>query len=100
MSKDRDKHVFDIASTNGFDLRGLSLAHEIRSFLENLKDSGTSIDSGTGPRTADLWVKIGGVEYFVTVGPSNSQLIKEGKTREELGLPPLSGDGLGPTEGE
>lgn len=50
-----------------WDKRPVSLALEIRSFLESVKDEGTHIDSGTDGVTGDLWVKVGGVEYTVTV---------------------------------
>lgn len=63
---------------SGWDRRPLSLAYEIRGFLENIKDEGTSIDSGTDGSNGDLWVKIQGIEYFITLRKSNAQLAKEG----------------------
>lgn len=67
-----------------WDRKPLSLAHEIRMFLDNVKDQGTEIDSGTDGTCGDLWVTIQGIEYLITVKKSNNQLAKEGK------LPPPS----------
>lgn len=54
-----------------WDQRPFSVATELRSLLSTLKDEGTSIDSGSGDGCADLWVTIGGVEYFISIRPSN-----------------------------
>jgi len=72
------KGVVDMAAAAGWDTKPLSLAHEIMGFLEGVKDQGTSIDSGTNGTTGDLWVTIQGVEYFIQVGKSRGQLVKEG----------------------
>lgn len=56
----------------GWDKRPLSLASEIRSFLESVKDEGTSIDSGTDGVTGDLWVTVQGVSYTVCVFKTGS----------------------------
>lgn len=72
----------------GWDKAPLSIAHEIRKFLDAVKDAGTEIDSGTDGVTGDLWVTIQGVEYLVAVKKSNKQLVKEGK------LPPPPSEGL------
>lgn len=82
--KDREKHVFEVASNAGFDMRPYSVVTELKRVLASLADHGTSMDSGTGSRSADLWLTIGGVEYFLTVRPSNNQLIKEGVRPEDL----------------
>jgi hypothetical protein len=73
-----------------WDRKPLALAHEIRNFLSSVKDQGTEIDSGTDGMSGDLWVKIGGVEWYINIRKSNGQLLKEGHSRESLGLPPLS----------
>jgi hypothetical protein len=44
-----------------------SLALEIKGFLQSVKDADTSIDSGGGLGEADLWVKVQGVEYHISV---------------------------------
>lgn len=62
-----------------WDQRPAGLASEIRSFLDSLKDEGTAIDSGGGDGSADLWVTVQGVEYFINVRKSNNQLVREGK---------------------
>ena len=86
--RDRTKEVMHIGMVEGFDMRAYSLAIEIKEFLRTIADEGTGIDTGTFAREADIDVTIGGVEYYITVRPSNVQLLKEGVPREELGLPP------------
>lgn len=46
---------------------------EIRQLLKStIADHGSSMDTGGGLGQADLWVQVGGVEYFITVkGPSS-----------------------------
>lgn len=68
------------------------LAHEISDFLQSVKDEGSNIDSGTDGESGDLWIVIQGVEWYINIRKSNKQLLKEGKSRGELGLPPLSTD--------
>ena len=82
-----------VSNTPGWDGKPLSLAHEIMGFLEQVKDGGTSIDSGTGntevslrdgnceTMEANLWVKVQGVEYFLSIRKSNNQLVSEGKLK-------------------
>ena len=55
----------------------VTMAHELVALLEPIKDHGTEIDTGGGMGEADLWVKIGGVEWFITVRKSNNQIAKE-----------------------
>lgn len=62
-----------------WDQRPMSLAGEVRKFLASIKDAGTSIDSGGGDGSADLWVTVDGVEYFISMRRSNRQLAREGK---------------------
>lgn len=62
-----------------WDQRPMSLAGEVRRFLASIKDTGTSIDSGSGDGCADLWVTVDGVEYFISMRRSNRQLAREGK---------------------
>lgn len=45
----------------------LLLAHEIREFLKSVVDHGSNIDSGGGDGVADLWAKVGGVEYHISI---------------------------------
>lgn len=54
-----------------------SLRDEIRELLTSVRDHGTSSDGGGGMGQADLWVTVQGVEYFITVRKSNSQLRKD-----------------------
>jgi hypothetical protein len=52
-------------------------ALEIKRLLESIKDEGSEIDSGMGDGCGDLWVKCGGVEYFISFRKSNNQMAKE-----------------------
>lgn len=54
-----------------------SLRDELIELLSTVRDEGTSCDTGGGMGQADLWVKVQGVEYFITVKKSNSQIKKE-----------------------
>ena len=64
----------------GWDTGARSLMNEVRIFLlSSVADAGTNIDSGGGDGDADLWVKVGGIEYYVNFRKSNNQLAKEGK---------------------
>lgn len=81
--KERVKQMMETLPPE-WDKRPIILAEEISAFLENIKDEGTGIDSGTDGQSGDLWVKIQGVEYWINIRKSNNQLIKEGK------LPPPS----------
>lgn len=71
MSDDKDREserwVMDVAQGSGIDTRPLSVALEIKTFLNTLKDHGTSIDYGCGMGQADLHVKINGEEWHVAV---------------------------------
>ena len=62
----RVKMVHDLIPAD-WDKGPLSLAHELREFLKSIVDEGTNIDSGGGDGTADLWPKIGGVEYHIQI---------------------------------
>lgn len=74
----RNKIANDLAfGVAGWDNRPRSLMLELREILQNVKDQGTSIDSGGGDGTGDLWVTVGGVEYFVSIRLSNNQLAKQ-----------------------
>lgn len=67
-AKPRIDAAEDIAAGLGWDRGARSLAHEIRTFLlASVADHGTAIDSGGGDGDADLWVKVGGVEYYIHI---------------------------------
>lgn len=70
------RHLHDIIPPD-WDRKPLSLAHEIRGFLDSVKDQGTEIDSGTDGISGDLWVTIQGIEYLITIKKSGAQLAKE-----------------------
>ena len=74
----RTKQVMDMMPAD-WDKKPLSLAYEIKGFLQSVKDEGTEIDSGTNGITGDLWVTVQGVEYFISIAKSAAQMAKEGK---------------------
>lgn len=65
----RQSEVVHIAPSE-WDMRPYMIATEIRDFLHSVKDEGSSIDSGAGNGSADLWVKVQGVEYLITIAPN------------------------------
>jgi hypothetical protein len=80
MSDDaeRREHIaYDLAAGQGWDNRPRLLMQDLRAYLHAIKDHGTHVDSGGGDGTGDLWVTVGGVEYFVTVRLSNNQIAKD-----------------------
>ena len=81
---ERVKKVIDMIPAD-WDKKPYALIWEIRTFLENVKDQGTSMDSGTDGTCGDLWVTIQGVEYLVTVKKSGAQLAREGKLTPPMG---------------
>lgn len=83
MSDNKIRILHDLIPPD-WDQKPIGLAHEIRGFLLSVKDEGTEIDSGTADGSADLWVTVQGIEYYVNIKRSNGQLAKEGK------LPPPS----------
>lgn len=50
-----------------WDVRPISLADELRKFLEPMVDAGTFIDTGSRNGFADLHPVIGGVEYHIQI---------------------------------
>jgi hypothetical protein len=84
VSSDKEKSIkwlHDVIPPE-WDRKPLSLAHEIMGFLENVKDQGTNIDSGTNGEAGDLWVTIQGIEYYISIQKSGLQKAKEGKQHE------------------
>lgn len=79
MADDDKRHraAYDLAAAQGWDMRPRMLMTELRAFLASIADAGTSIDSGGGDGTGDLWVTVGGVEYFISARLSNRELTKK-----------------------
>ena len=50
----------------------LAFREELRGLLESIKDEGTSIDSGGGMGGVDLWVKVGGKEFYLHMSESKT----------------------------
>lgn len=44
-----------------------SLIQEIRGLIQPLTDTGTSMDTGAGCGSADMYFTVGGVEYFMEI---------------------------------
>lgn len=95
---EEERRVLDVGARQ-WDGTPYTVALEIKRLLAAIVDVGTFIDSGHGllwPRhapapieghaEADLWPNIGGVEFYIMVRKSNSQLLREGITEEQLGL--------------
>lgn len=59
-----------------WDRKPFALATELRDFLSTVKDEGTQIDSGSGDGVADLWVTVGGIEYYISIKPSLKEAAK------------------------
>jgi hypothetical protein len=56
----------------------MSVAEEIMSFLRlAVIDEGTGFDTGGGMGQRDVWFKVDGREYFMTLRPSNAQILKD-----------------------
>ena len=60
----------DIAET-------LAFRDELVSLLNNLRDEGTGIDTGSGYGVGDIWVTVGGTEFFIQVQRSRYQAFKD-----------------------
>jgi hypothetical protein len=71
------KRVEELVSEAGWEMDHLKALHIIRAALCHVIDRGTAMDTGCGPQTADMWLTIGGVEYYMTLHKSNNQLDKE-----------------------
>ncbi len=67
-----DKRHTEVARLlpSDWNTKPFTLATEIRAFLSGICDEGTSIDSGSGDGCADLWVTIGGTEFYIAIKPS------------------------------
>lgn len=78
-SEERKNLAMQLAHGSFGDLNALSIAHELRKYLETMKDEGTEIDSGGLDGEGDLWVKIGGIEYYINIKKSGNQKAKEAR---------------------
>lgn len=50
---------------------------KIHAALKTIRDRNTVIDTGRGMGSADFWMKINGVEYFISVRRSEAQIAKD-----------------------
>lgn len=72
QDRENERWIMDVAQGSGIDTKPLTLALEIRKFLETIKDHGTSIDYGVGFGESDLHVKINGEEWHIAVKRSKN----------------------------
>jgi hypothetical protein len=77
IKKESIKRVEELAVEGGLAADALSVAHLIMAAIEPLADKGTSIDSGCGLCSSDLWIKIGGIEWYLNIRKSNNQIAQE-----------------------
>jgi hypothetical protein len=80
VTKEAENSVLGLAAQAGFDTGNIHIAHALGALLAQMKDKGTSIDSGGSQDSADLWVTVGGVEYYINIRKSNAQLEEEAQT--------------------
>lgn len=71
-----------LAAEEGWKAEHFDVASIIRALLKNVADEGYGVDSGGGPDAADLWFRLGGVEYYLNVRRSNNQLAKDAAASE------------------
>lgn len=76
MNDERHEMMRDLIPAD-WDQRPMDVADRIRAFLKTIADPDTNIDSGMSQSGADLWVKVNGVEYFISLSMSNAQKAKE-----------------------
>lgn len=57
----------------------MTIREELRAFLNTIIDEGTHIDSGGGFGQADLWPKIGGKEFLVSIKDLGTYQVKAGE---------------------
>lgn len=94
-----ERWVLEIGKSNDWDTSPYTIAVEMKRLLGSIIDSGTAVDSGLGSlfplgasepiaghSEASLYAFIEGKEFYITIRKSNQQLIKDGVTKEELGL--------------
>ena len=74
----RETEVVDLGLSVGFDMRPYSIVTEMKRLLAPIADEGSSMDSGTMDGEADLYLTVGGVEFFITVKLSNSYKARVG----------------------
>jgi hypothetical protein len=75
--KESERGVVNIGVSQGFDMRPYSLVLEMKRLLAPIADQGSSMDSGTLDGLADMYLTVGGVEFFISVAPSKSQAAKD-----------------------
>ncbi len=74
MSEKERQRILHNLAPKDWDMRPLSIAHEMAELIQPIRDKGTGCDSGLGLGGADLWVIIQGVEYHIRIKPSGRDL--------------------------
>lgn len=56
----------------------VEIGYLLHDFLETaVVDAGTSVDTGAGFGSFDLWAQVGGEEFYINVKKSGNQLAKD-----------------------
>jgi hypothetical protein len=76
-NSDNSSRLTNLFIEAGFDTDNLSTVNLIRAALRQVVDKGTSMDTGGGADSADMWLTIGGTEYYLNLRKSNAQLQRE-----------------------
>jgi len=61
------------------DAKTLRVSSYVRNALEIVKDERTAIDTGGGEFVRDLWVKIEGDEFFITITNKTKTVCHDGE---------------------
>lgn len=69
--------VMGMAKNALFDLDNFTMINVLRAVLEPIKDAGTGMDSGGCADSADLWITVGGKEYYIQIQKSIAQRAKD-----------------------
>ena len=71
--------LHDLAKEFGFDTANFEVAAMLKGLLSSIASG--PIDSGGSADNCDLWVPIGGVEYYVNIRKSNAQIARDAVTK-------------------
>ncbi len=74
---DRKRDMMGGMIPTEWDMKPVGLAHEISRLLDGVKDEGTAVDTGTGDGSANLWITVDGIEFYLTIRRSNNQLKRD-----------------------
>lgn len=97
-----ERYVLDTVLSEQGDVAPYTLCLELKRMLAQIVDADTDIDTSAGVlwpfgapnpivghSEADLYATVGGIEFMISLRRSNPQLLKDGVSAEQLGVPPL-----------